>query len=364
MMVFCNNRSRFLVWAFALAVAAHPVFLYSQDRGSAEVSESQRFQVLLRAEDFSAAEQLALESPDVATGDALMLPWLKLKQGKVDDGIALIKLRITEATEDRDSLACSALQVVADASLENALSLGHEWLDDSRLSDIHQRLELIMARLYLRNKQPEVALPIIDKQIEHADASESLKDVIFALVLYLYQAGEPKEALRYLEEMRSRFPETKLEPGYQLQWAHIATAAGQPLPALKTLDRLTSDYPDYFRSNEVLFRISKGLAYEKIGDLDSATGEFTAAVDLSRSDPPQADIAKAKLKEFAQREESVKLAAAARAAASEDLRPPMIRHTSLWSRLIVLVNGGVVAALFIWWVYKRGWLASAGPRHG
>ena len=183
-------------------------------------------------------------------------------------------------------------------------------------------------------------------------------------MLYLYQAGEPNEALRYFEALRSHFPETRLEPGYQLQWAHIATAAGQPLVAMKTLDRLTSEYPDYFRSNEVLFRISKGLAFEKIGSLDDAKVEFTAAVDLSRSDPSQADIARAKLIEFTQREESLKLAAAARAAAAEATGSHLTRKTSLWSSLFVLVNGSVVAALFVWWFYRRGWSFGARPKHG
>jgi len=362
MSTFCQVTREVLVWSCVLAILASSTSLRSQETGPALPTESQRFEMTLGIGDFYHAEKMVLESPDLAKDDVLMLPWLKLKQGKVGEGVSLIKQRVEDAAGDREALACNAIQMMSDFSLENAIALGLQWLADSGMADIHKPVKLTMARMHLRNNQPELARPLIDEGLEHADQSESLKDVIFAFVLYLYQAGEPNEALRYFEALRSHFRETRLEPGYQLQWAHIATAAGQPIVAIKTLDRLTSEYPDYFRSNEVLFRISKGLAYEKIGGLEDAKVEFTAAVDLSRSDPSQADIARAKLKELTQREESLKLAADARAAAAEEAHPPLTRNVSLWSRLMVVVNGTVVAALFVWWCYRRGWSIGAAPK--
>jgi hypothetical protein len=91
---------------------------------------------------------------------------------------------------------------------------------------------------------------------------------------------------------------------------------------------------------------------------------------VSRSDPSQADIARAKLKELMElmelmeREESLKLAAEAKAAAAEEAHPPLTRKTSLWPRLFVVVNGSVVAALVVWWLYRRGWSIGGGPKRG
>jgi tetratricopeptide (TPR) repeat protein len=360
----CRVTRTALVWLSLLAISTNTTALRSQDSATAQSFESQRFQAMLRAGDYNAAEKMVLESPEVAKDDVLMLPWLKLKQGKTGEGVSLLKRRVNDATQDRGALACHAMQVLADSSVEDAIAMGSEWLGDSGMIDVHNRIKLMMARLYLRSNQPDLARPLVDEGLEQVDVSESLKDVVFSFVLHLYQAGEPNESLRYFETLRSRFPETRLEPGYQLQWAHIATAAGKPLVALKTLDRVTTEYPDYFRSNEVLFRISKGLAFEKIGSRDDAKVEFTAAVDLSRAAPSQADIARAKLKEFAQHEESLKLAAAARSAAAEESHPPMTRNSSLRSRLLIVANGIAVVALVVWWLRRRGSWIGAKPKPG
>jgi len=48
---------------------------------------------MLSTGDFYNAEKMALESPDVAKDDVLLVPWLTLKQGKVGEGGSLIEQR-------------------------------------------------------------------------------------------------------------------------------------------------------------------------------------------------------------------------------------------------------------------------------
>ncbi|MEI7861724.1 MAG: tetratricopeptide repeat protein [Planctomycetota bacterium] len=339
-------------------MACSPAFS-SQEPATSTHSGFSRFQEFVTAGEYSSAERMLAEDPELAHDDVLMMPWLKLKQGKTEEGISLLRRHFGSATQRRDQVAADTLQVVADVSIESAIELGNGWLRDPDVADIHPQLRWLLSRLNLRNNRPEVARALVEEGLKNDYTGDFLRDGVFAYVLYLYQAGEPVEALRYFDALKERVPETRLEPSYQLQWAHIASAAGQPLGALKTLDRLQSEHPDYYKSNEVLFHVSKGLAYIKVGSVVDAKIEFSAAIECSRSDPSQADIAKAKLLEISENEESQRLAAMANASAADAFQTPLTNQRSWASRVLLLVNGVAVAVLFLWWMARKVLLGRA-----
>jgi tetratricopeptide (TPR) repeat protein len=338
----------------SIFLATHCTRAFCFQESDAASPAFRRFQEFVRGGEFAAAELMLAETPELAQDDVLMLPWLKLKQGKTEEGISLLRGCVASESMRRDLVAADALQVLADVSVEQAVELGVEWLREQDMSDIRPQVRWLLARLYLRSKKPDVTRTLVEEGLECEYSGDFLREGIFAYVLYLYQAGDPVEALRYFDVLRERVPETRLDPSYQLQWAHIATAAGQPLSALKTLDRLQGEFHEYYESNEVLFRVSKGLAYSKIGSVGDAKSEFIAAIECSQADPTQADIARAKLKEILQDEESQRLAAAASATAAEEYKAPLTNGGSWATSILLLANVVVVIALFLRWMVRRG----------
>jgi tetratricopeptide (TPR) repeat protein len=112
-------------------------------------------------------------------------------------------------------------------------------------------------------------------------APPTLKDDTYKLVDYLYTHGNSVQALYFLEKIYDRFPETTIDPGYQLQWCHIVNALGRCTEALLKLDQIQTKYPEYFAENEALFHIARAMAYRGIGDQARSKIEWQLVTNLA-----------------------------------------------------------------------------------
>lgn len=113
------------------------------------------------------------------------------------------------------------------------------------------------------------------------NAPPTLKDDTYKLVVDLYTNDNPVKALYFLEKMYNRFPETTIDPGYQLQWCHIVNALGRWPEALLKLDQNQTKYPEYFEKNEALFHIARAMAYRGMGDQACSKTEWQLVTNLA-----------------------------------------------------------------------------------
>jgi tetratricopeptide (TPR) repeat protein len=256
---------------------------------------------LLRAQKYNEAESAILKS---GKSDPFVLAWLKLKQGKKDEGLTMLRHEVAEAKADRVEVALRSIAIISDISLDDATDFSKACLEDATLKD-NPKLKFRLSALYLQRKKPEPAIALIDDVLKTSYTGDDLKDGVLNLIVYFYENQHAKQALAYFDKLMAKVPETKLDPGVQLLWARIAAVADLPLEALKKIDIIQSTFPNYYETKKGLFYLSRGIAYEKIGDRKQAKAECVALVQLAERDPkyqPMAAIAKEKIKEFEQRE--------------------------------------------------------------
>ncbi|MDO5552928.1 MAG: hypothetical protein Q4G68_04125 [Planctomycetia bacterium] len=231
------------------------------------------------------AEMMKLET----SPSPLLLAWLMLKQGKKQEGLTLLEKYITEASEpEKVARILSSISILSDAECSAEAEQWQKRYDNAIKSDdslpaIHFQLGQL-----LRDRNRASADELIDQvlaKIYTPDSSEMAKAVVFQYIVYLYTNEDPAAALIYLDKLMQKFPETKLDPAYQMQKANILSTLKKPLDSLKILDRIQTDYPDYYNENKPRFYLTRGCNYEDLGEYEKAKQEQLTGQELCKANP-------------------------------------------------------------------------------
>lgn len=285
-----------LSWAIIIAIW-HALVPTSVCADTFAISDKTR--TLILANRFAEAEQSVREQ---AKGEGkpvslALIGWLRIRQGQEEDGIRLIREAkgIGEAGWDVGQLVGLA-EVVGDASAAAGISLLESSLESGSVASQSQ-VWVALLDLYSKSKDPEAGEQVAREVLARVVAPEDLVGPIYRYSVSLYEDGSAKLALEMYEQLRERAPVTQVDPGYQLQYAHLLSAGGKPLEALAVIDGIRSAYRDYTRANEVLLSMASAIAYEQAGDRESAAQEYKAIV-ASNQKHPLAAVATDKLRNF------------------------------------------------------------------
>jgi len=303
---------------------------------------------LLEGKKYAEVESLVLKSGEA---DPFFLAWLKLKQGKEQEGLDMLKQQVSEATGDRVESILRSLALLSDISTKDAISLDKFYLKSESFRD-NPRLKLYLSGLYLKQKEVKPAMTLVNEVLKTSFSGSDLKKWVFNLIIYFYENGQNDDAMVYFDKLMTKVPETKLDPGNQLLWARIAAAAGKPLEALKKIDGIQSSFPNYYETKKGLFYLSRGIAYEKLGDRKQAKKEWLAVVELAKEDPKfqgMAPMAKDKLAEYKQDEETVKKMrqAAIDAEVPTDAESNQIRSDASSTRRLAIITTCVLIVICV-----------------
>lgn len=303
---------------------------------------------LLEDKKYAEVEALVLKSGKT---DPFFLAWLRLKQGKKQEGLQLLKQQVAAATDNRVELVLRSLALLSDVSVKDAIDLGDFYLKNEPFKN-NPRLKLYLANLYLKQKEVKPAETLINEVLETSFAGPDLKKGLFNLIVYFYENGHNDDALVYFDKLMAKVPDTQLSPGDQLLWARIKAAAGKPLEALKKIDMIQSTFPDYYETKKGMFCLSRGIAYEKLGDRKQAKKEWLAVVELAKEDPKyqgMVPIAKDKLTEYKQDEETIRKMkeAAANAEVPPDAVPTDIHSNAASTRRLTLIVTSILLVICV-----------------
>lgn len=232
---------------------------------------------LIQEEKYSEAEVRALSFERV---DPNLVAWLKLKQGNFVAGVELLEKSIKSASTNQVEVLLSSIAILAEVSTEDALRMAERYLAMAEWRN-EEKLKASLVRLRLKHGSQEDAILIMEGLYKNKIAPPTLKDDTYKLVDYLYTHGNSVQALYFLEKIYDRFPETTIDPGYQLQWCHIVNALGRCTEALLKLDQIQTKYPEYFAENEALFHIARAMAYRGIGDQARSKIEWQLVTNLA-----------------------------------------------------------------------------------
>jgi len=337
---------------FNMNVMFGPGLVFGQapeSRPSVGFGIDERLYKLLKDGRFAEAEVYAQKSSKVEPG---LFAWLKLKQGKIAEGLEMLK---TELASHRDvAQALRVLTIIEDASTEEALSFCQQLIADDLLGD-HPLLKLRLVELLLKTNAPDEAMKAADAVLATGYSDDALKQPLFKLSAYLYKKHRAKEAIRYSEELFDKVPETRLDPGYLMQTIHYNTEAGNALESLKRLDSLEKNYPAYFRENPGLFLLAKAQAFDKLGDWQEAERQLKDIKLRAKNDPKlrgMLAMVDAKLDEYSHQHAAIERATAA-AEKATPYEPIKLPETSRWRKVFVLMNVLGLAAILIFWSWRR-----------
>lgn len=263
---------------------------------------------LISDEKYDEAVELASKQKPPNT---LMIGWLRMKTGRVQEGMELIRQQ-TETELSSESAVDGVLEataVVASVSNDDGIRMLEAYLEIPVLADSHS-LWLQLVAFYGNSPVPQDGENAARHLLSLNPDAQELKTPLYQYAVGLYEKEQPQLALQYYEVLRDRVPETRLDPGYQLQYAHILTAAGEPLASLEIIDGIRTDFEVYATRNAGLLTVASGFAYENLGDLSGAATEFEKIVRQSEMNDEVAsfiDVAEAKLAEYRDNEEFLAL---------------------------------------------------------
>ncbi len=336
-MVSCARSWRWLVISLLAFSVGTPSWAQKH-----RVSLKEDVAELVKAKKYAEAEALTVESGEV---DPFFLAWLKLKQGNKAEGTAILEEQISSAPGDPIETVLKSVNVLSDVSPEDAIDLSKFYLESAAFED-PTRLRLFLSSLYLIRDEPRLASAEIDDVLETSYVGPDLTKALFALVVYFYENQQNDEALAYFDTLMEKDPETRLDPGHQLLWARIVAAAGRPLDALKKIDLIQSSFPNYYETKKGMFHLSRGIAYEVLGDRKQAKEECLALVELAEEDPKyrgMAEMAQAKLTEYEQDEATMqKMADSTATVSHSDAVPANSRSSVSLTRILVVAGSGIV----------------------
>ena len=309
---------------------------------------------LIKAGDYSSAGGLAtIENPD----DQALFAWLKIREGKVEEGLELARSVYSTGSDGdvTEESLLSMIKVVGDASPDVGITILRDSLINKELSD-KPALWIALLNLYGLSQKAADGCDVADHVIEKWADSENLLTPLYNFCTRLYMSGQPELAHKYYSSLTNHIPKAKIDPGYQLQFSHIMTAADKPLDALSVIDSIQTDFPDYSQQNSALLAMGKGLAYEKLGDFSSAKKEFEKVVSASHpqgSHQGLAALAAEKIVKFKEdeafrnlKDESPDLSVA------NNSKSPVDDQSGLKS-IFVVFNGFVLVVAVVYWLFRR-----------
>ena len=310
----------------------------------------EKLHTLLKERRFVEAEDYVTKQEKPEPG---IIGWLNLKQGKIDEGLKLLKADLNDMPDAANTLR--TLTIVEDASPKEALALCDELLSTEAYRD-DPFLKLRLIELLLKVNEPDRAMKTADAVLATDFADAALKQPLFKLSAYLYTNERVTDAIRYADALFAKWPETRLEPGFLMQSIHYNTRAGNPLGSLKRLDALERDHPNYSKENAGLFLLAKAQAFEALGDWHEAERQLKALKQVAEKDPAMRGakaMYDAKLEEYANRNAAIERAKAAAVDNSTPTRATPPKPTSMLTIVIVtniLVISGI--GILLCWRYR------------
>lgn len=340
-----------VLWKAVLVVAAL-IGLCLLETASAQegLKVTPEIKNLMDKGDYREAERIALQQQP---NEPTLIAWLKAKGGKLDEAIKYL-----EQSKSLDINADSAEEVIleitaiiADSSHSESIRLLESYLNNEALAS-RSSLWLRLLLLYAGSPNPQEGEEVAKRVLALNPDPDALRTPLYEYCVSLYTHGHPKEALTYYLELRERVPEAQIDPGYQLQFAHLLTADGRPLDSLATVDRIRSDFKDYAKKNNNLLLVASGLAYEALGDEVKAKKEFETLIE-NGGDSEQAigfmQLAKDKIRNYENNEKVRQLVDD-----SEDVPQQDISEDSNGLRVVFLaINALVVIGLVLYLLARR-----------
>jgi len=272
---------------------------------------AEEFRSLFQAEKYAEAETLYLKAckePDIN-----WLTLLKMKQGKVEEGMRYLRGEIVKANsnEERKTAIRKALGLVNAVSPE----LGIRFLDEfgkELESDIGT--VCFRARYHMIRGEFDKARPLVMDVLNQSSQLKGQKltdaeNAMCMMVAELYAAGKTKEALEFFALLEEKYPEFRLDPARQFLCARIMAADGRGMEALKKIDWLLETFPDYCKKNPDTVFLDKATAYEALGDVAESKKLLEQFVVLAQNNPQYRGLmpmAEGKLRNYQQREEAVR----------------------------------------------------------
>ncbi|MBA3315124.1 MAG: tetratricopeptide repeat protein [Planctomycetaceae bacterium] len=287
--------------------------------------------------------------------DPLAIAWLRLRQGKTEDAVALLENTLPPDGDERIAGQQRIAAFVGEVSAEEAARLTRRYLeaaDGSALPAV-ALLKLQLASSQLDMRKPNEAEALVSQVIESGYSGPLLADVLFKLSTHLYENDRPDDALRHLKLLTDASPESKLKPQIDFQRAAVLIDTGQPLDALRILDDLETRHPDYAKAHRGMMLLVRANASYELGDMDDAAKAYRDIAEGATVDPQRraiADIAKARLDEI-----SLVSGAKRHDVRAADAEAPSLTSRSAagrWSTWAVIgVNAALVAtfcAIVLW----------------
>jgi tetratricopeptide (TPR) repeat protein len=236
---------------------------------------NEKVATLVMTEKYAAAEKELGNMPEQT--NMLLLAWLKLKQQQKKDALELLDKHISQpnAENERTNRILAAIAVLFDTGHSQEAKLMEEkYLPEIKKNNNLLAKKIVFDKLRQQNDIP-AALKVFDELLlisYKQEEQENAKNILYNCIMQLYSLVDPKLALDYLDKFMTKFPETKIDPGYIMQRANILATMGESLESLKTLDKIQSDFPDYYegKSNKIRFFFVRGMNYDKLGEYDTA----------------------------------------------------------------------------------------------
>lgn len=232
---------------------------------------------LIQEEKYGEAESRALS---IKIGDPNLVAWLKLKQGNIVAGVEILEKSVETASTNKAEVLLTSISLLADVSIEQAVRMAERYLAMAEWQN-DETLKGSLARLRLKQGSQEDAVAMMEEIYKNNIALPTLKNDTFQLIVDLYTKNNLGQALHFLEKMYVRFPETTIDPGYQLQWCHIVNGLGRSTEVLLKLDQIQTKYPEYFLANEGLFHMARAMSYRGIGDHARSKSEWQLVTNLA-----------------------------------------------------------------------------------
>lgn len=264
------------------------------------------FKSLFQAGKYAEAE--ALYRKAVKEPNTNWLTLLKMKQGKIEEGVEYLKQGINRAKtpEERKMAIKRALGLISDVSLERGVQFQNEYAKELE-TDIG--IICSRARRHMVKGEFDQAKPLVMdilSQTSHltgqklADAENAMGN----MVAELYVHDRCNEALEFFAFLEEKYPKFRLDPGMQLLSARIMARAGQGMESLKKIDWIMETFPDYCKKNPDMILRDKARAYEVLGDRAESKKLLEEHVLLAQKNPAyQSSMVEAKLNEFRQWDE-------------------------------------------------------------
>ena len=302
--------------------------------------------------------------------------WILLEKGDHSGAFAVLEKDFDKPDLNPDALL-TALTVIGEVSPGLAWERYKQYVEvypESLVTSVSVRLYIVRVKLRLHMFDEAVELidqvlaepafvdymkfpgqKVQDEQgkefyiVSGADmVTDTLMDV--ATTLQVNKRGEDAE--HYLDRLFSLVPETSLRPGFQMQRAHAANAAGNAVEALMMTDRIESNYPEYVVGNRQFVLLAKGAAYQTLGQLADSLAAYQELAELCRTDKSVAHLAPTIERKLAELNQSMshekRIKDAKRGKTIENIPPK-----SPGRSVLVWVNVLVLAVIFVWYLVKR-----------